>query len=190
MNDNNPALTHHLFDPQCIGVRFFVGKFVELAYVDAALAKAEVDSGEQWNPNETDAMAMDALRQSLGHPLSLANTVQCIVTGVHGMDAATASDRLLVASRLWAEGVSAEYMPQSGVMLSLLKRYRESLERMGDRTTVSEKYPRKRLIRDKLPFLTSLFHCFAGLVARRAFWSMRHFKDTLCRYCTTTLASR
>lgn len=80
---------------------------------------------------------MDALRQSLGHPLSLANTVQCVVTGVHGMDATSAPDRLLVASRLWAEGISAEYMPQSGVMISLLKRYRDSLEPLGDRVTVS-----------------------------------------------------
>lgn len=124
--------------PVCVGVRFFVGKLVELAYVDAAIAKAETDSSEQWNPNESNAQAMDALRQSLGHPLLLAKTVQCIVTGVHGMDAASASDRLLVASRLWAEGISAEYMPQSGVMISLLKRYRDSLEPSGDRATVSE----------------------------------------------------
>ena len=93
---------------------------------------------DQSNPNETNAMAMDSIRHSLGHPLALASTVQCIVTGVHGMDAATATDRLLVASRLWTEGISAEYMPQSGVILSLLKRYRESFEPLGDRATVSD----------------------------------------------------
>jgi hypothetical protein len=119
-----------------MGIRFFIGKFVELAYIDAALAKVTADSAEQWNPNESDAQSMEVLRLSLGHPLSLANTVQCIVTGVHGMDSTTAADRLLVASRLWAEGVSAEYMAQSGVMLSLLKRYRESIEPTRDRATV------------------------------------------------------
>lgn len=119
-------------------MRFFIGKLVELAYVDAALAKTEVDNMDQSNPNETNAMAMDNIRHSLGHPLALTSTVQCIVTGVHGMDAATATDRLLVASRLWTEGISAEYMPQSGVILSLLKRYRESFEPLGDRATVSD----------------------------------------------------
>lgn len=121
---------------------------MELAYVDAAIAKVGADSTEQWNPNESDAQAMDVLRQSLGHPLSLAHTVQCIVIGVHGMDAASASDRLLVASRLWAEGISAEYMPQSGVMISLLKRYRESLEPLGDSAAVSgnAKSPARRRV--------------------------------------------
>ncbi len=94
---------------------------------------------EQSNPNETNAMVMDSIRQSLGHPLAPTSTVQCIVTGVHGMDAATASDRLVVASRLWSEGISAEYMPQSGVILSLLKRYRESFEPLSDRATVSDR---------------------------------------------------
>ena len=128
---------------QCVGVRFFVGKFVELAYLDAALAKVGTGSSEQWSGSDltlksmSDSQAMDALRMSLGHPLGLSNTVRCIVTGVHGMDAASASDRLIVASRLWAEGISAEYIPQSGVMISLLRRYREAFEPMGEREAVS-----------------------------------------------------
>ena len=114
---------------------------MKLAYLDAALTKAGVS--EQWSGNDLtlksmpDSQAMDVLRESLGHPLPLSTTVRCVVTGVHGMDAATASDRLIVASRLWAEGISAEYIPQSGVMISLLRRYRESIEPMGDRAAVS-----------------------------------------------------
>lgn len=118
---------------------------MELAYVDAALAKAGSGASEQWSASDwtqksmSDSQAMDVLRKSLGHPLDHAKTVRCIVTGVHGMDAACAPERLLVASRLWAEGISAEYIPQSGVMISLLKRHGESLESMGDRSAVSLK---------------------------------------------------
>lgn len=117
-----------------------------MAYVDAALAKVGTGASEQWSASDwtqksmSDSQAMDFLRKSLGHPLDHVKTVRCIVTGVHGMDAASASERLLVASRLWAEGISAEYIPQSGVMISLLKRHGESLEPMGDRSTVSSKY--------------------------------------------------
>jgi hypothetical protein len=85
----------------------------------------------------SDSQAMDVLRKSLGHPLDRAKTVRCIVSGVHGMDAGSAPERLLVASRLWAEGISAEYIPQSGVMISLLKRRGDSLEPMSDRAAVS-----------------------------------------------------
>lgn len=69
----------------------------------------------------SDAMGMETLRQTLGHPLNQFSSVDCIVGSVHGMDAASASERLLVASHLWAQGISAEYLPQSGVMISLLK---------------------------------------------------------------------
>lgn len=147
---------------KCVGVRFFIGKFVELAYVDAALAKVGSGASDQWNTSESDAQAMDILRKSLGHPLSLAKTVRCIVTGVHGMDAACAPDRLLVASRLWAAGISAEYIAQSGVMISLLKRYRESSEAIGDRSAVSSKTiaPSLQLLRS----LTFLRVALTGLV--------------------------
>lgn len=128
-----------LLSHKCVGVRFFIGRFVELAYVDAALAKIDSGALDQLNTSESDAQAMDILRKSLGHPLSLAQTVRCIVTGFHGMDAACAPDRLLVASRLWAAGISAEYIAQSGVMISLFKRYRESSEAVGDRSAVSSK---------------------------------------------------
>jgi hypothetical protein len=66
------------------------------------------------------------LRKSLGHPLDRTKTVRCIVLGVFGMDAASAPERRLVVSRFWAEGISAEYIPQSGILMSLLKRHGKS----------------------------------------------------------------
>jgi hypothetical protein len=111
--------------PMCAGVRFSVGKLVELLYMDAAVSSPKEISSEGWNTAELDKQGIDALRRSLGHPLNYAESVKCVVASVHGMDAASASERFLVASRLWAEGISAEYLPQSGVMLSLLKRIRE-----------------------------------------------------------------
>jgi hypothetical protein len=120
---------------QCVGVRFFVGKLVEIAYHDSAMTCE--GSGDPWSSTEfstkllSDTQGMGMLRKALGHPISLAKTVNCIVTSIHGMDAASAQDRLIVASRLWAQGISAEYLPHSGVMISLLKRHREKAESMG-----------------------------------------------------------
>mmetsp|Transcript_21174 Transcript_21174/g.25502 ORF Transcript_21174/g.25502 Transcript_21174/m.25502 type:complete len:293 (-) Transcript_21174:1262-2140(-) len=48
------------------------------------------------------------------------------------MDAASSAERLFVASRLWAAGISAEYIPQSGVMMNLLKQQREETNSLGD----------------------------------------------------------
>ena len=116
--------------PHCAGVRFSVGKFVELVYLDSTLSGSTDAPTDNWN--DVDNQGMDALRRSLGHPMSYSRSVQCIVTGVHGMDAASKPERFLVASRLWAEGISAEYIPQSSVMLSLAKRMgAESTDRSG-----------------------------------------------------------
>jgi hypothetical protein len=82
-----------------------------------------------WNEllqkSSIDKQGLEILRQSLGHPLQYAEPIQCIVSSVHGMDTASTKERFLVASRLWQAGISAEYLPQSGVMLSLLKRLRD-----------------------------------------------------------------
>jgi hypothetical protein len=106
--------------PFACGVRFAIGKFVELVYVDSALLDPEEASGDNSTTNEIQQM-----RKMLGHPLSFAESVHCIIASVHGMDNSSVPERFLVACRLWANGVSAEYLPQSGVMLSLLKRIRE-----------------------------------------------------------------
>jgi hypothetical protein len=110
--------------PVCAGVRFAIGKLAELLYLDVTLSVSD----DNWIPSELlqksslDKQGMDVLRRSLGHPLNYAETVHCLVASVHGMDAASAPERFLVAARLWSEGVSAEYLPQSGVVLSLLNR--------------------------------------------------------------------
>mmetsp|Transcript_23314 Transcript_23314/g.33919 ORF Transcript_23314/g.33919 Transcript_23314/m.33919 type:complete len:642 (+) Transcript_23314:278-2203(+) len=96
--------------PMCVGIRFFVGKFVERLYLEANLYR-----------NTALASGLDVLRKSLSHPISSTHTVRCIVAGVEGMDAASFGDRAAVAAYLWASGIAAEYMPQSGVMMSLLQ---------------------------------------------------------------------
>lgn len=120
-------------------MRFFVGKLVELAYVDAALASPS-NTGD-WSALDgtkvgLDRHGMDVLRASLGHPLNMMGpTIRCIVSGVHGLDAGSSTERFIVASRLWMEGISAEYLAQSGVMASLLKHQRGELQGAG--TSVS-----------------------------------------------------
>lgn len=115
----------------CAGVRFAIGKLVELAYVEASVG----DQGEKEVTDLSQKFSLgrhgiDFLRKSLGHPLKISSSVRCVVASPHGMDSSSSSERLLVAARLWTEGISAEYVPQSGVMLSILKRIKE--ESNGD----------------------------------------------------------
>lgn len=105
---------------------------MELCYLDTAFSPQDAWSGlESAQKHTSDAQSMAMLRKSLGHPIHKANSVQCIVTSVHGMDTSCAPERLMVASRLWREGIAAEYLPQSGVMLSLFKRHKEKAESLG-----------------------------------------------------------
>lgn len=112
--------------PICAGVRFSVGKLVELVYLDAACCnKTAIDLWNELSQKSSlDKQGIDILRQSLGHPFEFAESITVIVCSAHGMDSASTSERLVVASRLWAQGISAEYLPQSGIMLSILKRIR------------------------------------------------------------------
>ena len=104
--------------PFCCGVRFAVGKLVELAYVHAMYENEfQTDTSSQ-----NDVVPM---RKLLGHPLSYSESVCCIVASVHGMDAASTPERFQVARLLWSAGISSEYLPHSGIMLSLLKRIRD-----------------------------------------------------------------
>ena len=119
--------------PTCVGVRFSVGSIVEHLYKEACSADATVavealNVGEMSQGSRRD---MELLRRSFGHPLGCGSTVQCIVCSVHGMDTASIPERFLVASRLWANGVSAEYLPQSGVILNLLRSLREEPQESG-----------------------------------------------------------
>lgn len=77
-------------------------------------------------PNEiTGQNDVHQMRRLLGHPLAYSESVRCIVASVHGMDAASTPERFQVACHLWSAGISAEYLPHSGIMLSLLKRIRD-----------------------------------------------------------------
>lgn len=120
--------------PVCVGVRISIGRLVELVYHEA-MAAVERSSLDGWNEllqkSSIDFQGLEVLRQSLGHPLKYSETVQCIVSSVHGMDSASTKERFMVASRLWQEGISAEYLPQSGVMLSVLKRLRDDSSEGG-----------------------------------------------------------
>lgn len=101
--------------PQCAGVRFFVGKLVEIVY----LQSTPRDSS---NISANDPISMDVVRTYLGHPFSFAKSVQVLVASAQGMDHESTPERFLVASKLWIEGISAEYLPQSGIALSLVRR--------------------------------------------------------------------
>ena len=101
--------------PFCFGVRFAVGKLVELLYVNAAMDPLD-------NFDVAASADISQMRKLLGHPLENARTVDCMVASANGMDSTAISERFQVATRLWREGISAEYLAHSGVMLSLLKR--------------------------------------------------------------------
>ena len=117
-----------------MGIRFAVGKLVELLYYEATV----VDHGDNssLDVSQMERHGIDFLRRTLGHPLKMSNSVRCVVASPNGMDSSSSAERFLVASRLWAEGISAEYLPQSGVMMSILKRIKEESIRDGS-TSVS-----------------------------------------------------
>ncbi|KAL7563280.1 hypothetical protein ACA910_016641 [Epithemia clementina (nom. ined.)] len=108
--------------PFCFGVGFSIGKLVELLYIYAAMDHIDV-------PIDTSSISdIQQMRKLLCHPLNSAKSVDAIVASAHGMDSLNLSERFLVSSRLWSEGVAAEYLAHSGVMLSLLKRMREDIQ--------------------------------------------------------------
>ncbi len=90
-------------------MRFAVGRLVQIVY-DSAVSTGNA-ANEKWMALDTtkftvDKQGMDLLRASLGHPLNFfSSTVRCVVSGVHGLDAGSCSERFMVAARLWAEGV-------------------------------------------------------------------------------------
>ena len=108
--------------PFCFGVGFSVGKLVELLYVNAAMDNID-------GLNETSSISdISQMRKLLGHPLGNAKSVDVVIASSHGMDSLSLEERFLVATILWSEGVAAEYLAHSGVMLSLLKRIREDIQ--------------------------------------------------------------
>lgn len=108
--------------PFCFGVSFGIGKLVELLYVDAGMDHLE---GVCDAASASDIIQM---RRLLGHPLANAPSVDCLVASTSGMDSSCLMERFQVCSRLWSDGVAAEYLAHSGIMLSLLRRVREDSE--------------------------------------------------------------
>ena len=113
---------------------------MKLVYLDSFLSSSNFTSeGSLISDTEKfslDKHGIDMLRKSLAHPFHMVqSSIRCIVISVNGFDGADATERLIVASHLWAAGISAEYMTQSGVVNSLLKETREELQ--GSGTSVS-----------------------------------------------------
>lgn len=120
--------------PKCVGIRFAIGKLTELLYLESSLSNNELlESFDISKGNNNDGgYSLDAIRASLGLPIAaLPQPTQCIVVSVHGFDTATSKDRFVVASRLWAECISCEYLPQSGLMASLVKQQGEGTQGTG-----------------------------------------------------------
>jgi hypothetical protein len=123
--------------PKCVGVRFLIGRLIELFYGEMSLSNRQLlesyDASSKGSNNDI-GLELEAIRGSLGAPLNaMPQPIQCMVASANGMDASTAKDRFVVASRLWSEGISCEYLAQSGLMASLLKQQREELQ--GDGTS-------------------------------------------------------
>jgi hypothetical protein len=115
--------------PLCVGVRFSIGNIVELIYRAAALSSQNATAETTRNSSSdvttwsgAEKYSIELLRRSLGHPLHFTPHIRVIVASVHGMDDASIPERFFIASRLWNAGIAAEYLPQSGVALSLINR--------------------------------------------------------------------
>ncbi|KAG7354267.1 serine/threonine protein kinase [Nitzschia inconspicua] len=112
--------------PKCCGLKVSIGRLVELIYLETALRQPVELS------NTETAQGMDSIRSSLGHPLQvLPPPTQAIVASVHGLDSASIPHRFTVAAKLWASGLSCEYLAQSGLISSLLKQHREESQGIG-----------------------------------------------------------
>lgn len=124
--------------PKCVGVRFPIGKLIELFYLEMSLSnEILLKSYDASRGSTTDiGHELEVIRGSLGAPLNaMPQPIQCIVASDNGLDAESAKERFIVSARLWSEGISCEYLAQSGLMASLLKQQREELK--GDGTSVS-----------------------------------------------------
>lgn len=104
--------------PMCVGTRIFVRRLAERAYFEASFTARMESHTTRGSLSNTGT---ESIRRSLGHPLAVYSCVQCMIVGMNGFDSETLQTRAAVAARLWSEDISAEYVPQSGVMTSLLK---------------------------------------------------------------------
>ena len=124
--------------PKCVGVRFSIGRMIELFYLETSLSnKILIESYDASKGSNADiGHELEVIRGSLGAPLNaMPQPIQCMVASANGLDTGTAKDRFIVSSKLWSMGISCEYLAQSGLMASLLKQQREALQ--GNDTSVS-----------------------------------------------------
>jgi hypothetical protein len=87
--------------PMCIGIRFFIRRFVERAYVEASYA-AEMEAHKTTGILTDD---LESLRRSLGHPTTVFPSIQCLIVSMNGLDSESLLTRAKVASYLWADGI-------------------------------------------------------------------------------------
>lgn len=102
--------------PICAGLRIFIGKIVEQLYLYSLL-----ESKRLHNSNIYQTVDTEILRKSLAHPFPKSPSVTCIVAGTNGFDSSSLTERITVASLLWAKGIATEYVPHSGVISTFIK---------------------------------------------------------------------
>jgi hypothetical protein len=135
----------------CIGTRIFVRRIIERIYYEAS-QNAKIESKSIKNSSSNN-INIESTRRLLGHPNAVYPNVQCIVVSVNGFDLDSISNRAMVASYLWAAGISAEYVAQSGVMMNLLKQTKGA-NSLGGEKNVSDKCDRQNR---RYYILTKLF---------------------------------
>ena len=104
--------------PMCIGSRIFVRRLLERAYLEAS-CRAKLEASDC--VSNISASEIESMRRSLGHPDDVYSCVQCVIVSMNGFDSETLSQRATIASILWSEGISNDYVLQSGVMMGLLR---------------------------------------------------------------------
>ena len=97
--------------PIAAGVRFHIGRIVESFYYSAAEKKQKLIKMGKGN----SATGIEGLYAGLGVPyFTDRSMVSVVIAGVNGLGLCPAIfERFLVASRLWKEGVSCEYLANS-----------------------------------------------------------------------------
>lgn len=120
-----------------MGLVISVSKIVDAIYADLDRIAAEHhDDYHSFEETRSSKISsVNSIRQSLGHPFAICQTVQCLVCSSNGLDAQSIGERLTVAASLWSEGIRTEYISQSGVLMSLLRE--GSVDRSGAFDTVS-----------------------------------------------------
>jgi hypothetical protein len=119
--------SHSPFLHQCVGVRFSIGKLVERLYAERLLTSipTPVDSSISFRDR------IESIRNALGHPILKSHPIKCFVASVNGLDTAFLSERAKVCAQLWMNGIPADYLPHSGLIMSFLHKSNVELGQVG-----------------------------------------------------------